>query len=201
MKTIMNRYISLAVFFLVSVSQAHSQMTYRIVPSNSKLTIHGTSSVHDWIMEADQFTCNLVFELDDMKVQNIADIQFSVAVKDIRSESNLMDKKAYNALKEDQSPYITFRQTALESLNSENGQATGKISGYLSVAGKTKQVVVPFTGKILTNNRISVSGIISLKMSDFNVEPPTAMLGVLKTDDAITLNYSFEFNPDLTSDR
>ncbi|MBN1158617.1 MAG: YceI family protein [Bacteroidales bacterium] len=186
---------------VASISMVLTQPSYRIVESRSKFAIHGTSSLHDWTMEAENFACNLVFDLDDMEVQNIADVHFSVAVKDIRSESNLMDNKAHDALQANRSPFITFRQAELQSLNSSNGQISGQISGFLTIAGKTNQVVVRFTGHVLDENRISVFGTLSLNMSDYNIEPPTAMLGVLKTYDSVTLEYSFEFNPVLTSDK
>ncbi len=201
MKTQIIRLIIFIIFILTGGIQVTSQTTYSIVPSNSKLTISGTSSLHDWTMEADKFSCNLILNLSNMEVEQITDIRFSLAVKEIRSESNLMDKKAHDALNEDQSPRITFRQTRIESLSSKNGVLSGKISGILSVAGKTKQVIVPFTGEVFENNRISVRGNLSVKMSDFNIKPPTALLGVLKTDDMVKLDYSFEFNPDLISDR
>ena len=172
-----------------------------VVPSESKLVINGTSSIHDWSMEAVDFSCQLVFNINDAEVGQITNVQFSLAVDDIISDSNLMDRKAHDALKEEQSPYITFTQDVLKSFSTEKGQISGEISGYLSVAGETKEVVVPFTGKLLDNNRITVTGNLSLKMSAFNIEPPTAMLGVLKTDDAVALDYSFEFQPDLTSKR
>jgi len=30
-------------------------------------------------------------------------------------------------------------------------------------------------------------------MTDYNIEPPTAMMGALKTGDEVKINYSFQF--------
>jgi hypothetical protein len=40
---------------------------------------------------------------------------------------------------------------------------------------------------------VNVKGIVPLKMTDFGVDPPTAMLGALKTGDDIKINYDFQF--------
>lgn len=201
MNAIFRRSILIAFASVAVISQAISQPAYQINKSKSKLTISGTSSLHDWTMEADDFSCNVLLDVSNMEVKDLKNISFSLQVENIKSESNIMDKKAHDALKENKSPVITFRQQALESLNSNNGQVSGRISGSLTVAGRTKQVSLSFTGKVLENNTLSVTGKLPVKMTDFGIDPPTALLGTLKTDDAVTLEYSFEFNPDLTSNR
>jgi len=151
-------------------------------------------------MEASDFNCVVEFKLDSDKVDDIAGINFSVEVKNLTSnEGNLMDRKAHDALKEGKSPVISFTQQSVESLSSSNGRVNGRINGQLTIAGKTKQLSVPFSGRI-ENSRLIVTGTLDVKMSDFDIEPPTAMLGVLKTGNDVTLNYSFEFQPQLTSE-
>ena len=201
MKTLVTKLIVLVAIILAGSVELFSQPVYKVNPSKSKLVIEGTSSLHDWSMVAENFNCIVEFDLNNEKVNNISGITFSVPVKDIISdESNLMDKKAHDALKENKSPEITFKQQSLESLNSANGQVSGKVKGNLTIAGKTKPVTISFSGKVL-NNTLQITGSMPINMSDFGIEPPTAMLGALKTGDAVTLNYSFEFNPNLTSNR
>lgn len=202
---IMNTGIKKSILFLLAIffiaAQAISQPAYQVNHSKSKLIISGTSSLHDWTMEADDFSCDVLFDMNNNEVNSINDIRFSLPVENIKSESNLMDKKAYEALKQNKAPMITFRQQSLESLNSSDGQISGKISGSLTVAGRTKQVSLAFEGKVLANNNLSVTGKLPVKMSDFGIDPPTALLGTLKTDDAVTLEYQLEFIPNLTSNR
>jgi polyisoprenoid-binding protein YceI len=72
--------------------------------------------------------------------------------------------------------------------NEFNGTATG----FLSLAGQTKEIKVPFHGNLLENGKMIVEGKVDLKMSEFKIEPPTAMLGTLKTGDEISIVYSLE---------
>ena len=195
---------SLTLLLLISFTgiQIYSQPVYKVNPVKSKLVIEGTSSLHNWTMQAENFDCVVEFDMNNGKVDNISGISFSVPVSGIVSdEGKLMDNKAHDALKEEKAPSITFRQQSLESLTSSNGQVSGKVSGTLSIAGKSRQVTIPFTGKVLEDNSLLITGKLPVSMSDFDVDPPTAMLGALKTGNAVTLNYSFEFIPNLTSNR
>ena len=201
MKTIFGRSVIVAIILTTGAIKAFSQPVYKINPSGSNLVIKGTSSMHDWTMEADNIKCSFEMDLANNSIESLAGINFSVAVKDIKSESNLMDKKAHEALKSDKSPVITFTQTTPAVLNSASaGAISGKVTGNLAIAGKSRRVEIAFTGRI-SGDKLIVTGALPVKMSEFEIEPPTAMLGALKTGDAVTLNYSFEFVPGVISDR
>jgi len=200
MKTIFDRSVIVAIILASGAIKAISQPVYKINPPGSNLVIKGTSSMHDWTMEADNIKCSFEMDLANNSIESLTGINFSVAVKDIKSESNLMDKKAHEALKSDKSPVITFAQTAPAVLTSASaGTISGKVTGNLSVAGKSKRVEISFTGRI-SGDKLIVTGTLPVKMSEFEIEPPTAMLGALKTGDAVTLSYSFEFVPGVISD-
>lgn len=201
----MKAYIRITVLVAAMVfmvfGEAIAQPVYQVNVSKSKLTISGTSNLHDWTLDAEDFSCNALLDVSKEEVKDLKNINFSIPVENIKGESSIMDNKAHDALKESKSPVITFRQQALETLNSSNGQVSGRISGSLTIAGRTKPISLSFTGKVLDNNSLSVKGNLALKMSDYGITTPTALLGTLKTDDAVTLEYSFEFDQDLTSSR
>ena len=48
-------------------------------------------------------------------------------------------------------------------------------------------------GKKVKSGTYEFSGTTQLKFSDFNMKPPTAMLGVMKVGNVITLSYKVEF--------
>lgn len=47
-----------------------------------------------------------------------------------------------------------------------------------------------------TSNGIAFKGNKKLKMTDFNMEPPKAMFGILKADDDVTVSFNVTFRPD-----
>jgi len=104
-----------------------------------------------------------------------------------------MDKKAYDALKADNYPFITYTGISVAGLVTEGKEFTGNLTGKLNVAGNTKDVTIPFKGSFTDSRTISISAETNLAMSSFSITPPAAMLGTLKTGDEITVSFSLQF--------
>lgn len=107
-----------------------------------------------------------------------------------------MDRKAYSALKSKTFPEIKFNMTSTIEISSTSNQFTENLKGNLSLAGKSVAVAIPVTGKLYDINgikTIEVQGKTELKMSNFNISPPTFMMGALKTGDKVTISFSLRF--------
>jgi hypothetical protein len=46
----------------------------------------------------------------------------------------------------------------------------------------------------VTNNNVTFTGKKTIKMTEFEVEPPTALLGTIKTGDEVTISFNSKFN-------
>jgi len=57
------------------------------------------------------------------------------------------------------------------------------------MAGSTRKISFKTSGKNTKPGAYEFKGNIALKMTDYKMKPPTAMLGVMKVGDAITLQY------------
>ena len=55
------------------------------------------------------------------------------------------------------------------------------------------KITLKTTGKIVKAGVYEFSGSVTLKMSDYGMKRPTAMLGLMKVGDAITLKYDVTF--------
>lgn len=180
----------LALLFITILSFNLYGQSFSLSDKESKMQVKGTSSLHDWVMEMGNMDCNVNLILEGSRIKDIGEIKFSGKAKELKSESNLMDKKAYSALRSDKFPEIKFIKTSLTGLISDNTKFSGKIEGDLSVAGEIRRVNFPFSGTMKSNRTIDINGEIELKMSQFKIDPPTAMLGTLKTGDAISVSFS-----------
>lgn len=178
----------LSIFTLSSWSQV-----FESAPG-SNAVVKGTSNLHDWDMELKNFSSSFQIVQEGMTVKSISNMKFSCKVKDIKSESSIMDKKAWEALKNDKQPEITFTGTSVSGLAAENGKFSGTANGKLLIAGQSHDVSIPFRGSFSDERTVSIDGSADLTMSSFGISPPTAIMGTLKTGDKVTvalkLNYT-----------
>ena len=180
-----------AVLLLIITNCAYSQTRFHPEKSSMKLT--GTSSLHDWesVVMMDQM--NVELHIEDADPLLLGHLRLQIPVKSIKSGKSIMDKKTYSALKSEEFPFISYE---VEVFDYNNGEVIAS-DGKLKVAGEER--VVPVTAvydKTNTTRLITFQGSVSFNMTDFNIEPPTAMLGTLKTGDEITITYNItvEFN-------
>lgn len=194
-------FISIALVVLFSLSnifaQADSKEDYNIV-NTSKITVKGTSTLHDWKAEAKVIKGNLTVikgNDDANAIANLGDLsgmKVVVPVKELKSGESGMDDKMDDALKADDNPNITYTLNKVDSLtykDSSKQAFTINTYGTLNVAGKSKNIEMKVNGKIDANN-IVFTGEKKLLMTDFGVDPPTAFFGVMKSGNQITIVYN-----------
>jgi len=191
MKRLSIRYFVLSALAALMAMSATAQQDFILDSENSKLLITGTSSIHDWEMEAHTFSCETTLKLNEEKVTGIGAIDLMVKVKDLESGKRIMDNKAHDALNEKQNPQIRFKLDSADPVTISGDKA--KLAGTLEVAGKTREVEVTCDFSTVNNTTFSVQGEVPLKMTDFGIEPPTAMFGTVQTGDEILVNFDFKF--------
>ena len=173
-----------------------AQVTFNLDQKTSSITIEGTSSAHDWEMSATEMDASMKVKLQEQKVEEILDAYFTVPAEGLKSKNSLMDKKTYNALKSDKHSKIAFTLQSVNGLSVSGKSLSGTADGTLSIAGTTKTVSFPFNAEIQKDYTISVTGKEKINMKDFNISPPTALLGTMKTGEEVTVHFNVSFQPD-----
>ena len=188
MNTLIKQLMNIAL--LIMVGQLVAQQNYKLLPEGSSITINGTSSVHDWEMKMEDFRCSATFEMGNPSMK-IKEVNFIGKATSIESSYTIMDDKTYDALNVEKFPDIRFTNANEEKVFVNNQNFSASIIGKLFLAGEGKLVSIPVSGKFLQDNNLLIIGSKTLKMSDFKVKPPTAMLGALKTGDEVTISFVF----------
>jgi len=162
---------------------------YIMDDSQSKISLSGTSSLHDWNMRAVTFSADFDVMTNEQDM-SVSDVTVRIKTADIKSSKNIMNRKAEDALKVEEYPWIIFDMTEVNSFQTDGRKISGEIVGNLTIAGVTKQVVLPFSGYRTSDNGVlSVEGSIKLDMTDYGIVPPVALLGQVETDDDVDLDY------------
>jgi hypothetical protein len=196
MKLFSIRNMALCSSLLLSggVTTLSAQTTFQSQTMDMKLT--GTSNLHDWEMKATSGTSKASIFLDASgKIISIQRLSFSFPARNLKSAHDAMDKNTYKALNTDRNPNISFSLTSSKVIAKGNNNYQLNCIGNMSIAGKTKAVtLVAFANYNPATRMLSVVGIQKMKMTDYNVTPPTAVMGTIKTGDDISISYNVKFN-------
>ncbi len=176
---------SLSLFFLPGRTQV------RYSGTTTALLVSGTSTLHDWTMKSAKADCAAIFDFDAAgQISGLTTLNFTTTVKDLKSDHTAMDNNAYKALKTDKEPMITYSLTSVNVVHGAGGAATVTCTGKLTIAGATRDAQVVAVCKSNADNTISVAGTEKISMKDFSINPPTFMLGTIKTGNDITLSFN-----------
>ncbi|HER41035.1 MAG TPA: YceI family protein, partial [Salinimicrobium catena] len=89
---------------------------------------------------------------------------------------------------------ITYELTNVKNLDcTSNSSCKITTSGYLTIAGTKKPVDLTFDAKV-TGNQITLSGSKKIKMTDYKVDPPTAMFGTITTGDEVNIKFEAAYS-------
>lgn len=185
--------ISVFVLLVLVLQQTYSQQV-KIDNQNSKMTIFGTSNIHDWNMKAEHLSGIASFKTESEKLTEINTLSLEIKVIDLKSGKKGMDKKAYSALKN--KTYKTINYQLVKVINikeASNNNYTIETLGDLKVAGETKQIPITFKAK-LDNNNLTLSGKVIINMTHYKVKPPRALMGTIRTGEKITIDFSVIYN-------
>jgi polyisoprenoid-binding protein YceI len=179
---------------LFAANNLQAQDNYSI--SAFTVTIDGTSNLHSWNERVEKVSGKGIVNWSANKSFALQSFNIVMQVNSIKSdEGSTMNNKTYKALKSDQFPAITFLLTdplalLAPGVSSHSVAAKGK----LTIAGVTKPVTIPIKISEDANKKITIVGSQEVKMTDYGVDPPTALFGVLKTGDAITISFNTTFS-------
>ncbi len=195
----MKRQITgLVLIIIIGLSQiGFTQALYKIQENkNIDLILKGTSSMHDWEMEAYRTTGEAQFIFQpgsESELSSLQSLTFLLDVKDLKSDTDGLNENAYKALKSDEYQDICYKLSSSTISAEKNGYLI-KSKGRLTIASVTKDILMDVYLVVNEDNTISCTGSYSLKMSDYQVEPPSFMWGAMKTGDLLTLDFNIVYN-------
>jgi len=173
------------VLLLMNASITKAQIKFS-TKDDLNLLVSGTSTLHDWDMKAAKGECVALFSFNaGGDVTALTALSVNIPAEALKSEHSGMDKNAYKALKTDKAPTISYKLASATIV----GNNTIKCSGKLTIAGATRDADIVATYKVNADKSISVSGKKNISMKEFSMEPPSFMMGTIKTGNDIVLKF------------
>ena len=195
--------LTLIVSFLVSLSsfsqaQDSTDTMQLSLQEGHEMMIDGTSNVRDWDAKVKTINPTIVMksfdmsDLSNLSAEHFEELELSIPVEDIESESGRLTKNMHKYLKGDDHPMITFDLSQIDSISVNGNTATITASGVINAAGVDHQTTMTVDATF-ENGTVTFSGTQPLKMTDFNIDPPTALFGTIRATDEIDIIYTLTF--------
>jgi hypothetical protein len=199
--------LALLVLIIAIPSPVHAADTiqYRAKPRDGKMSIQGTSNVHDWLVEGiiiggtAQAGAGFLADLKAAKAGELdfkADVAIPVrslkSVKDGKPYDARMDEAMYEEMKMADHPQVRYSLTRLILKEAPAGAEEPfrlTSEGQLTVAGVTQTISMPIELRLPDADTLDFRGDVSLLMSDFEIGPVARLGGLFKTGDEVKLSF------------
>lgn len=190
---------------LTLVATASAQDAAPLAIKTAKVTVDGTSNVHDWTASTATVRVTRAklaagvggpgFWDAVVKPGAVEAFEVTIPATKLTSPRSGLDKNMYKALKTDQHPDIVFRLKGLTAKAGTPGAFTA--TGTLRVAGVDKDVSLDITlGR--SAQALVVKGTTRLLMTDFGIEPPSALFGTVRSAPEVTISFQTVLSSPLT---
>lgn len=186
-------------FVAVTAGHAGAQNTANTtrvnVTPDSKLWIDGTSNLHSWSCKADKIDASIDMDATAAASMNVGapkavkKVDVKIPVKALHCNHGGMDGNVYKALKADDAPEISYILATLEAAPEAKDEFQLTTTGTLTIAGKQNQITMIVEATRLADGTIKAKGMVPVKMTDFGIQPPTAIFGRLKCGDEVKVNF------------
>lgn len=179
-------------------AQAAAQSVNMTIRPESKVSLAGSSNVHDWACTSSSLNATIALDSGYQThaftsiERPITKVAVTIPVKSLKCGHGKMDENMYKALKAEQYPEITYVLGTYEVDPTKTGTDTfaARTTGELTVAGRSVTVQIPITAVRQDGGWMKGEGTARMKMTDFGIKPPVAMLGALRTRDEITVTFN-----------
>jgi polyisoprenoid-binding protein YceI len=158
--------------------------------TGSFVRIEGTSTLHAWKMEGATIRGSVTAPPIEQWTNAAppSEAVVSIPVASIKSEHAKMDKLMAEALKAGANPMIQYELTNA-ALSQPGAAFVLNTRGKLTIAGVTRDVDMQIAGTRDSNGTYTLTGQLPIRMTDYGIKPPTAMMGTIKTGNDVKVTF------------
>jgi polyisoprenoid-binding protein YceI len=189
----------LAVLFLTAGATIGQDMQLNIQDSPS-MHLYGEANIKSWDAAITEVNGSLTLQnIENITAETLSpeafqNLTLTIPVEEIEAESGGLTSNIHKYLKGDDYPNITFDLNNVTDITEqEDGSFLISGSGVISAAGAENTVEMQVTAS-LVNDGIQFTGEQELLMTDFGIDPPTAVFGTIRSRDEIRIEFDVSFS-------
>jgi hypothetical protein len=173
---------------LLLVLGSEAQVNYRA--ASAAIAVAGTSSLNNWELKSQNGTVTATFEMDENgKPIEVIGLSVTLGVASLKSGKTGLDNNAYRSLLVHDFAQIKFGSVQ-GTIKPSGPNYIVVCNGIMQVAGKSVNTSIVATCVLQADGSLSCTGTKDMKMTDFDITPPSFMLGTIKTGNEIKLSFS-----------
>jgi hypothetical protein len=185
---------TILVGFLILTTYNFNAQESKLILAESKLTVFGTSNLHDWDIVANAMNGKATFNFESNVLNEIKNLDFSVETEQLLSGKSGMDSNTFKALNSKKYKTINFKLSKVIKITKLSGTTyTIETQGDLSISGTTKNINQVFTA-VVSGKKVTLAGKTKITMTQYKIVPPTALFGTIKTGPDVTVDFKVTYN-------
>lgn len=164
--------------------------------AGSRFVIRGSTTIGSlWRCVATEFTAVAVIggEPNAGPADNVSVVSVYVPVRALRCESQAMDRAMLRAMRAEGDSASVIIGTFAARPAGSGAVPRAHLEGTLTVAGVERPVAVDIDVRPGSSTTFRVETAIPLTLTSFHIEPPRALLGLIRARDAITVDVDLLF--------
>lgn len=187
----MKNLLYIILFFSTSFTTV-GQGLHKIQSLSSLIEVNGTSTLHDWTSTLKKMSGSANFLIEGTDLNNLTGLNFKANAENLKSGRGSMDDNTYEALMTNKFPFFMFSQTGASTVRKTGNSYKVMVPGKLSISKGARTINLEATC-IYKQQDWLCSGTHKIKMTDYGVQPPTAVMGTIKTGDELIIDYKILF--------
>lgn len=165
----------------------------------SRLSVDGTSTVRNWSCTAGTIDAAIEAEGEGpvgavlQARQAVEEVVLTFPVDRLECGNGTMNGHLRKALHAETHRSIVFRLSGYDL--TAGAPVAGTLRGTLTINGVTKPITLRAQFSPAPGGALRVAGSYPLTMTDWQVTPPTLMLGTLKVGPVVTVQFDLQLQP------
>lgn len=211
----------LSLIAAVSVAIAAEGPTRFLAARPSRVLLAGSSNLAEWRCSGKTIAAEVEIDATAEKINEVIDrvedgniaawmatpekarfpqprFHLSIPIGTLRCGNRIMERDLVHALKADRYPAIEFRFLRLAGAierDIDRNLYEARVLGKISAAGVTRPMVLPVVAQRINRNRFRLRAELPLRMTDFDITPPTALFGMIKAANELKVRFDLILQP------
>ncbi len=178
--------------FLYASAQQVSETRINNTCFLNYISIEGATNVNSFYFTY-QHKAKNTYSSNTAECTNDADsgtVNFYIPVKSFEGSNPAMLSDFQTLLKASQFPKVVVgvKKKLLNGIVSGDTYSD-KLNLYLTMAGVTRPIDAEYTTHYLRNGNVLLSGITRIRLTDFSLDPPKRMLGIIKVENMVFIKF------------